>query len=230
MDRPYGSPGRVLGAARPVRILPIVVLSSLVICAVVLLDFRSDKAPPPGVMLSSGTGFSISGTVSQVTPGFPSPLTVTLHNELSVPITLISVTVAVSPTSSVPSSCPGTDLTLVEQSTVSPLTGGPPQATLTLPSPRPIVDATSFLRASLFSIMLLRTADNSCQNVTFPLAYSATATVVAPPPATAPETNPNGPLPFTGSQIAGFSCAAAALVVAGLLAIATARRRNKGVA
>src|SRR5437660_12496146 len=108
----------------------------------------------PGAVLTSATGFELSGTVSDLAPGAPATLVVTATNPYSVPITLTSLTVSVP---AVPANCPASDLTLA--STV--FAGSPPTVTVTGLSRT--VPSNGSATVPL-AILLVRNAANGCQN------------------------------------------------------------------
>src|SRR6202007_349661 len=80
--------------------------------------------PMPAAVLTSATGFGLSGTVGDLAPGASSALVVTAANPYGVPITLTSLTVSVP---AVPANCPVSDLTLASTA----FTGSPPTVTVT---------------------------------------------------------------------------------------------------
>jgi hypothetical protein len=123
----------------------------------------------PDAVLTSATGFGLSGTAGNLAPGAPSTLVVTAANPYSVPITLTSLTVSVP---AVPANCPASNLTLRGTA----FTGSPPTVTVTGLSQ--IVPANGSASVSL-AILLARNAANGCQNVTFPFSYSGTASYTA---------------------------------------------------
>jgi hypothetical protein len=120
-------------------------------------------------VLTSATGFGLSGTVGNLAPGASSALVVTAANPYSVPITLTSLTVSVP---AVPANCPASDLTLAGTA----FTGSPPTVTVTGLSQA--VPANGSARVSL-AILLAANAANGCQNVSFPFSYSGTASYTA---------------------------------------------------
>ncbi|MGA8014678.1 MAG: Ig-like domain-containing protein [Candidatus Dormiibacterota bacterium] len=149
--------------------------------AVVLVVVPAAQSLVLGSKLTSVTDFGISGSVSNLAPGLGSPLDLTVSNPYTNAedaITLLTVTVQVSPTStitSVPANCPGTDLSLQYNDVTTPLTGSPAQATVTLLSPQPMIPASSSASFTDISVLLATGASNTgCQNVTFPFNYSAT--------------------------------------------------------
>jgi hypothetical protein len=105
--------------------------------------------------------------------------------------------------------------------------------------------ANSSSELSLLSVLLARSAGNSCQNVTFPFDYSATAVATATSSSTVPlepSTQPfsvpaqstavpplsTGPLPITGTQVGELVSGALALLLAGVLVVFLTRRRHRG--
>jgi len=158
-------------------------------------------APMPAAVLTSATGFGLSGTVGDLAPGASSALVVTATNPYSVPITLTSLTVSV-PT--VPANCPASDLTLASTA----FTGSPPTVTVT--GLAQTVPANGSASVSL-AILLARNAANGCQNVTFPFSYSGTASYTAATTTTVASSGSPSlfghPVTFTATVTAGAPAA-----------------------
>jgi hypothetical protein len=214
-------------------------VAALVACGAWLLANSASRLATPRIVLTSGTDFGLRGSVSNLTPGVLSPLTLSVTNPYSVPIRLMSVTVTMSRTSSpapTPAACPANGLSLVSGSRVQHLVRGTGEVTLRLHSPQPVVPASSRSVLSPFSILLARTAGNSCQLVTFPFRLLATAspestasrssTSPVPPSGSSPPVLPSGSLPVTGAQVVRLVGGGLALFLAGLVMLALARRRR----
>lgn len=158
----------------------------------------------PGAVLTSASGFSISGSVSGLAPGVSSSgnLVLTVSNPFSVQISLASVTVSVSSVTATGSTspalnCPGTDLSL----NGTTFSGSPAAAKVTFSASQYSVAAATSATVPLTLELLPLSAGselgNSCQNVTFGFSYSGTATYTA----TTSTTLSSSPNPSTyGSQ------------------------------
>jgi hypothetical protein len=129
----------------------------------------SGGTPMPGAVLTSATGFGLSGAVGNLAPGVSSTLVLTAANPYGVPITLTSLTVSV-PTA--PAGCAVSNLTLNNTSF-----GGSPAA-VTVAGLSQVVPANGSATVPL-AILLARNAANGCQSITFPFSYSGTATYTA---------------------------------------------------
>jgi hypothetical protein len=161
----------------------------------------SGRTLTPGAVLTSATGFGLSGAVGNLAPGAATALVVTATNPYSVPITLTSVTVSVP---SVPATCPVSALTLD-----SIAFGGSPAA-VTVSGLSQVVPASGSADVSL-PILLARGAANGCQNVTYPFSYSGTAAYTAATTVTvASAANPSlfgNPVTFTATVTASPAAA-----------------------
>src|SRR5664280_1587483 len=125
------------------------------------------KPAQPSFALSSGTGFTITSTVTaspscsvaaRLYPGTPRCLTYTVHNSLKVPITVNSLSIAAV---AAPSTCPANDLDL---------SGTTFSGSLTVP-------ATGTNSTSVpVSLTDTGTNQNLCQGASFNFTYSGTAT------------------------------------------------------
>jgi hypothetical protein len=155
------------------------------------------RALTPGAVLTSATGFAISGTVGNLAPGVSSTLNVTATNPYTVPITLTSLTVSVP---SAPANCPVSNLTLNNAA----FAGSPPVVTVTGLSQQ--VPANGGSATIPLTILLARNAPNACQNVTFPFNYTGAASYTAAT-ATSLTASPNpslfgSPVTFTATVTA----------------------------
>lgn len=151
------------------RIIAIVsVLLACAIAAATLAVRGADSPPRPAraVLLSSGSGFDLSGTVGDLAPGLTSSLVLRVTNPNSFPITLRTVEISVG---SEPVGCPSASLTIAGQA----FSGSPPAMTVTgLSTVVPAYQSA----AQPLTILLDRSAGNRCQHVTFPFQYLGTAT------------------------------------------------------
>jgi hypothetical protein len=227
----------------------ILLIAIVIACGLVLLLLSQSRPARGAPIPASAVDFSVSGTVSDLVPGVPTPLRLGLHDPYSVSLTLLSISVTVSPTSSVPvvpANCPGTNLTLVEGSHTAPFVGSNAQATWSFSSPQPVMAANSSTSLSLLSVLLARSAGNNCQNITFPFNYTATAVVTPHGPTNLPTATPTGQpatvptqaapvlpqatgvLAFTGVHIGELIAGALALILAGSLIVLLARRQRRG--
>ncbi|HET7488314.1 MAG TPA: Ig-like domain-containing protein [Acidimicrobiales bacterium] len=135
--------------------------SALVLGAVAVVGGRAGTQHLP-MKLTSGTDFSISGTVTGLEPGSPGSLELTVTNPHSVAITVTTLSVSVgTPT---PPGCDASnlDLTGAQYSSATGFNVGPDGGTATAP-PLPV------------SLRNLSGNQDGCKGVTFPLVYSGTA-------------------------------------------------------
>jgi hypothetical protein len=160
------------------RAVGLVVIVGLALLVMWIGPGANRKTLLPGAVLTSGTAFSLSGTVSNLTPGVSSTLVLTASNPYSVSITLRSVTVSVP---SVPAGCPLSNLTL--NSTAFS------EGSVTVTDLSVIVPHNGTASVS-FPILVARTAPNGCQTLTFPFNYTGSATYTATT-STALLTSPN---------------------------------------
>jgi hypothetical protein len=162
-----------------VALTRIIVLIGVLVCAAALKGFIPTGTPMPGVLLTSGTDFSLSGDVGDLAPGDSSSLVLTAANPQPAAIVVTSVTVSVP---APPAGCPTADLTLGGNA----FTGTPPAATVAGLSQA--VPAGGSASVPL-PIMLARDAPSGCQSVTFPFDYTGTASY-GPPPTPPPTPSP----------------------------------------
>lgn len=127
----------------PLRRLGVIALMGVLVATASACD---TNAPP-------GTPFTITGSVSNLTPGVQGSLLLTAHNSSSVPISVKSIQVD---TDSAPAACPASNLTTTN------FTG-----TLAVP-------ANGTANQSV-PISLVAGAPDSCQNVSFSLKYTGSA-------------------------------------------------------
>ncbi len=126
----------------------------------------------PAAVLTSGTEFGISGSVTGLAPGVRATLTLVVQNPAAFPITVTEVTIAVPVP---PAGCPAANLRIGGLA----LTGSPPAVTVSRLAQRvPGAGSASFG----VPILLARTAPNRCQTVTFSFAYHGTASSQPGPP------------------------------------------------
>ena len=141
--------------------------------------FGGTRAVPlKNAILVSNTNFGISGSVSNLAPGYaPSGnLIVTVTNPYAVPIDLLSVTVQVTAvdqtnTSTTVPGCSGSQLAL----NGTGFNGSPPSATLSFPPTAYPVNPGHPTTVPL-TLLLAQNTANVCQNVTFQFSYTGTAT------------------------------------------------------
>ena len=117
--------GRVLAA----------VAALLVAGVLVVILSPSSHTLMPGAVLTSATDFSLSGTVTGLTPGVASPLVIQATNPYNVPITVTSVAVSVS---SVTTACPVSELSI----NGTAFSGTAPTAAVTLSGLTTVVPAS----------------------------------------------------------------------------------------
>jgi hypothetical protein len=159
---------RVLDLGRPKRII---VIAGAVACVALIAGLAHSVGKPgprivDAAVLTSGSGFSLSGTVGDLTPGIASRLVLTVTNRTGRAITVRSVTIRIR---AVPAGCPAANLTIDG----ADFTGSPPAVTIARLNA--MVRARS--RAKLpMRMRLARSAANGCQRARFPLRYSGTAT------------------------------------------------------
>jgi len=163
------------------RLVPVGATLLVAAAVVGVAGGRGGKTLAPGMQLASGSGFTLSGTVSNLAPGVASTLVLTAGNTYNVPITVASVSVAVS---SVTTACPVTYLSI----NGTAFTGTPPTAAITVngssvpalpasvPSPVP---ASGSATISL-PIEVALGAPNACQTTTFNFTYAGSATYTEP--------------------------------------------------
>jgi hypothetical protein len=130
---------------------------------------RPVPARTSATLLTSGSGFGLSGSVGNLAPGLQATLTLTATNPGSTSITVTSVTISVT---SVPPTCPLANLTLNSQA----FAGSPPAVTVS--GLATVVPANGSAQLGL-PILVARSAPNGCQVVTFPFSYQGTATSAA---------------------------------------------------
>jgi hypothetical protein len=104
-------------AVRRVRPMWLFAFAGALVLAALVAVVTVPRGGPlmPGAVLTSGTNFGLSGTVSNLTPGVSSSLVVSVTNPYSAPITVTSLTVEVAPTPTIsvlPANCPVSNLTL----------------------------------------------------------------------------------------------------------------------
>ena len=174
------------------------VAALLVAALLVTMTARGNRTLLPGTELASGGGFTLSGTVGNLTPGVSAALLLTAANSYSVPITVTSVAVSVP---SVPTGCPVSNLTI----NGTAFTGGPP--TVTVNGLSQVVPAAGSATVSL-PILVASTAPNGCQTATFPFNYAGSAIYTAPTVTTLVA----APNPSTFGQLVTFTATVAANV------------------
>jgi hypothetical protein len=131
---------------------------------------HSGGRPAPKIadaaMLRSGSGFGLSGTIGNLTPGITSHLILRVTNRTNRAITFRTVTIRVP---AVPVGCPAANLTIDGKG----FAGSPPAVTITglRAKVRARGRATVPLRTHL-----ARSASNRCQHARFPFRYSGFAT------------------------------------------------------
>jgi hypothetical protein len=142
---------RLVGAASTV----------VAVVATVIVFGVPGGSTPPKTLLSSGTDFTITGSVVGLAPGVTGSLVLTVTNPKSVPITVQTLSASPSATSPAPATCPFSNLDLSQAVFNGPgFVVGPKNGTATRSLP----------------ISLKSTAGDGCQGVTFPLDYAGTAT------------------------------------------------------
>jgi hypothetical protein len=149
----------------------IIVIVGAVACVALIAGLaHSFGKPGPRIadaaVLTSGSGFGLSGTVGDLTPGIASHLVLTVTNRTSRAITVKSVTIKIR---AVPAGCPAVNLTIDG----AHFTGSPPAVTITRLNAEIRARATAKLSLRM---RLARSAVNGCQHARFPLRYSGTAT------------------------------------------------------
>lgn len=170
-----------------VRWLRIVVSATLVaaVGALLLVVLPAAQNLLLGAQLTSASNFGVNGSVTNLTPGVGAPMTLKFSNpytNAADSITVKSVTVTVSPTTTVPNAppnCSAGSLSLVyEGGAPIQFTGSPPSATVTFVSGnQPYIPAQSTANNSDVSVLLDSHASNTgCQSVTFPFNFSAAGT------------------------------------------------------
>jgi hypothetical protein len=153
----------------------IIVLAGAVAC-VALIAGLAHSAGHPGprigdaAVLTSGSGFGLSGTVGDLTPGIASRLVLTVTSHTSRAITVTSVTIKIR---AVPVGCPAASLTIGG----ADFTGSPPAVTITGLNAKVRARGTAKLPMRM---RLARSAANGCQHARFRLRYSGTATTGRP--------------------------------------------------
>jgi hypothetical protein len=116
-------------------------------------------------MITSGSGFGLSGSVGNLTPGISSRLILTVTNRTSGAITLKIVTINVR---KIPVGCPMANLTV----NGAKFAGSP--ATVTITALNTKVPTRGKAKVPL-RMRLARSAPNGCQHARFPLSYSGIA-------------------------------------------------------
>ncbi len=157
----------LLASSALAALLAAAVLTGAVLAGSALLAMATphSKASLPAAILTSGSNFGLSGTISNLAPGVPASLLMTADNPFTVPITVTGITVSVT---AVPAACAVSYFTINGQA----FTGSPPATTIAgLSQPVPAGGTASFP----VGILLARTAPNACQDVTLPFSYSGTA-------------------------------------------------------
>lgn len=135
--------------------------SALVVGAVAVAGGHTTWRHLPA-QLTSGTDFSISGTVTGLAPGSTGNLVLTVTNPHSVPITVTALSVGVG--SPAPAGCDPSNLDLsgAQYSSATGFNVGPNGASATAPAlPVRLRDVPA--------------SQDGCKDVTFPLVYSGTA-------------------------------------------------------
>ena len=137
--------------------------------AVIVLHGRAPtpKAADAAVLLS-GTDFTLSGTVGNLTPGISSQLVLTATNPQASAIRLTTLTITIP---KAPARCPVVNLEIGG----AVFSGSP--AAVRVTGLAAVVPAHSLAKVPL-PILVARSAPNACQAVTFPFQYAGTATVV----------------------------------------------------
>jgi hypothetical protein len=148
----------------------IIAIVTAMVGALACVAALEGAARPPGppesaVMLTSGSEFGLSGTVSNLAPGLPSSLVLTATNPHRAAIIVIAVTASIT---AVPAGCPAANLRLGN----SAFTGSPPA--VRLGGLHRVVPPGGSASVAV-PILLVRRAGNGCQHITFPLAYVGTA-------------------------------------------------------
>ncbi|HEY3907537.1 MAG TPA: hypothetical protein VGM14_26770 [Streptosporangiaceae bacterium] len=149
----------------------IIVLAGAVACVALIAGLAHSVGKPgprigDAAVLTSGSGFSLSGAIGDLTPGIASRLVLKVTSHTSRAITVKSVTIRIR---AVPAGCPAADLTIDG----ADFRGSPPAVTIT--GLRAKVPARGTARLPL-RMRLARSAANGCQHARFSLRYSGTAT------------------------------------------------------
>lgn len=149
----------------------IIVIAGAVACVALgasLMHSGGRPAPRivPAAVLTSGSGFGLSGTIGNLTPGITSRLILRVTNRTIRAITLKTVTIRVPV---IPVGCPVANLTIDGKD----LAGSPPAVTITGLNAK--VPARARAKVPL-RVHLARSASNGCQHARFPLRYSGSAT------------------------------------------------------
>lgn len=134
---------------------------TLIVVAVAFIGVRGDGDARP-MLLTSGTDFSISGTVSGLTPGSTGNLQLTVTNPKSVPITVKTLSVTLG--TPLPPGCGPSNLDLTGAQYGS-ATG----------FNVPANNGTASTVGLTVKMVNTGTNQDGCKNVTFPLAYDGTA-------------------------------------------------------
>lgn len=162
------------------RMTAVVLMSAVALCTGTLVFaltcFVTGPRSWPAFGLTSGTGFTITSTISSspttqvaavLYPGANRYLWYTAHNPLTVPITVTSMKIA-TVTSQSPTGCPTSNLNY-GQTTFS----GTP--TLVVPARVGTVDGTNSVPVPI-SLYDTNTNQDRCEGVTFNFVYAGTAT------------------------------------------------------
>ena len=146
-------------------------LVGTVVLVVATLGRTDSRITDPRMVLSSGTSFTITSTISSSAtnqvpdlfyPGTPRWLWYTVHNPLHAAITVNALTVGIDPNlSPPPSTCPASNLDLSQANFAGTLTVAP-GANGSVSRPISLRDTAS--------------SQNACRNVIFHFAYAGTAT------------------------------------------------------
>jgi hypothetical protein len=150
----------------------IIVIAGAVACVALVVSLMHSGGGRPGpriadaAMLRSGSGFGLSGTIGNLTPGITSRLILRVTNRTNRAITLRKVTIKVP---AVPVGCPAANLTIDGKD----FADSPPAVTIT--GLRAKVMARARAKVPL-RMHLARSASNRCQHARFPLRFSGFAT------------------------------------------------------
>jgi hypothetical protein len=176
------------------------------VAAVVIVGASLVGPGAPARTLAAGTDFTITGTLSALPgctgsallfPGVDRCLTYQVHNNLAVPITVGTLSIA---SVAAPVGCPASNLDLTRTTYTGSFTV-PANGTVSSPGLR---------------ISLLDTTANqdACKNVTFSFVYTGGAGYTLPPTSTdASQSTGSGSIPSTMLLLAGLAAVLAIVVV-----------------
>lgn len=169
--RGEGRPVAVRTRARLRSVTAMAVLAAVV--AAVLVTVPRHAAFVPGMQLTAGSDFAMSGTLSGLIPGTSQELRITATNDVDATLTVTSVTAKL--TGVTPSTCPVTKLT-VGGTTFTALTQAVTTSTEVDVALGPDTGSTRTKQVWAPTAVLARTAPNTCQSATFDFAYSGVST------------------------------------------------------